>query len=114
MGKMVFLFTGDIKAHAEKELVDIAGRGLQSTVMLAPHHGSRFSSTPEFLDRVDPEIVLISAGWENVYHFPHPTVLKKYEKRGFRVFRTDHHGAITVTTDGNDIDVRTVVEASGV
>ena len=97
----------------EKELLEIAGSGLQSTVLLAPHHGSRFSSTLEFLDRVDPEIVIVTAGWRNVYRFPPPAVLEAYKKRGFQVLRTDRNGAVTITTDGSEVAVRTLLEPGG-
>ncbi len=99
-GNISFLFPGDIEAPAEKELVATAGDKLKSTVLIAPHHGSKTSSTEEFLKAVSPEYVIISLGWNNRFHFPHQQVMKRYEAFGYKVFRTDRHGAISISTDG--------------
>jgi len=105
-GDISFLFPGDIEAEAEKELVRMAGDKLASTVLIAPHHGSRSSSTPEFLDAVRPEYVIISAGVKNRFHHPHPSVLRRYEERGCRIFRTDLNGAVSISSDGHLLNVR--------
>ncbi len=104
-GAKSFLIPGDILARAEKELVAVAGEALKSTVLLAPHHGSISSSTEQFLEKVKPEIVVISAGWKNFYNFPHPSVLARYRRRGSRIFRTDIFGAIKFTTDGISLEI---------
>ena len=105
LGSISFLFPGDIAAQAEKELVHTAPENLSSSVLLAPHHGSRSSSTMPFLDSVDPQIVVISAGWKNRFRFPHTDVLKRYNLRGCRIFRIDTHGAIRMITDGQDLAI---------
>jgi competence protein ComEC len=92
-------------SEAEKELVKLAGNELGCEVLLAPHHGSRSSSSQLFLNRVQPEITVISAGWKNRFRFPHPAVLAAYQEKGCRIFRTDLNGAITITTDGNHLTV---------
>ncbi len=112
-GSTSFLFPGDIKARAEKELVEIAGDNLRSTVLIAPHHGSKSSSSSCFLDRVDPEVVIVSAGWENVFDFPHPSVLRRYNKYGSRILRTDHHGAVMISVEGASMEIRTTVKDVG-
>lgn len=99
-GTKSFLFPGDIMAYAERELIAIAGDELKSTVLLAPHHGSKTSSTELFLDKVRPELVIISSGWNNRFGFPHTSVLKRYMERNCRILRTDSHGAVTISTDG--------------
>ncbi|MFH2220443.1 MAG: DNA internalization-related competence protein ComEC/Rec2 [Pseudomonadota bacterium] len=104
-GSKSFLFPGDIKARAEKELIETAGDGLRSTVLISPHHGSNSSSTASFLDNVKPEIVIVSSGWNNRFGFPHPQVLKRYRDRGCRIFRTDSHGAVTLSTDGDRLTI---------
>ena len=109
LGSISFLFPGDIMAEAEKELVDISGTSLASSVLLAPHHGSRSSSSALFLDRVAPRIVVISSGWKNSFKFPHTAVLKQYRRRGYQVFRTDTSGAITFITDGDQLTVEPFV-----
>ena len=70
-GNVSFLLNGDIEAFAESYLVR-QGAPLSSNVMTAPHHGSRSSSTPEFIAAVDPQLILISAGLDNQYGHPHP------------------------------------------
>ena len=79
-GSQSFLFPGDIKARAEFELVGIAGDQLKSTVLIAPHHGSSTSSTEPFLEKVNPEVVIISSGWKSKFGFPHQPVLKRYKE----------------------------------
>ena len=108
-GDVSFLFTGDIMAAAEAELVETAGERLKSTVLMAPHHGSRTGSSPAFLDRVAPDAVAISAGWKNRYRFPHAEVLQRYRQKGCRTYCTDRHGAVTFFTDGRRLEVRTQV-----
>jgi competence protein ComEC len=105
-GEISFLFTGDIMAKAEQELVDLAGADLGCDVLLVPHHGSRTSSSQPFLSSVQPDVAVFSAGWKNRFRLPHPTVLAAYEKIGCRIFRTDQNGAIMFKTDGNRLTVK--------
>lgn len=112
LGSISFLFPGDIMAEAENELVQISPAQLASTVLLAPHHGSRSSSTIPFLESVAPHIVVISSGWKNSFRFPHPDVVKRYNRRGYRLFRTDFHGAVTFTTDGRQLSITPFVAAN--
>ncbi|HID29892.1 MAG TPA: DNA internalization-related competence protein ComEC/Rec2, partial [Desulfobacterales bacterium] len=101
-----FLVPGDIEAVAEKELTSLASTALKSNVLLVPHHGSHGSSTPVFLKRVSPDIAVISAGWMNLFGFPHRKTLERYQAQGCQIFRTDRHGAVTITTDGKRVDVK--------
>lgn len=105
-GNISFLFTGDIMAEAEKELVGLTGADLASNFLLVPHHGSRSSSSQLFLSKVQPDIAVISAGWKNRFRFPHSTVLDAYDRMGCRIYRTDRNGAIMVKTDGNRYTVK--------
>ncbi len=109
-GAISILFPGDIEARAETELVALEGDRLRSTVLIAPHHGSKTSSSPLFLEKVNPEIVIISSGWRNRKSFPAPEVLERYEQRGCRVYRTHDSGAITLTTDGDTLEIETFVK----
>ncbi len=104
-GSKSFLFPGDIMTKAEKELVAISGDNLKSDILIAPHHGSKTSNSEFFIDSVNPEIVIFSSGWRNRYRFPQPSVLEKYKERGCRILRTDSHGAVTISTDGNSLEV---------
>jgi competence protein ComEC len=105
-GAVSFLFPGDVMVMAERELADIAGSQLDSTVLLVPHHGSRTSSSQIFIDRVDPQVCIISCGWKNRYKFPHSEVLQRYTRHGCRIYRTDTHGAVALVTDGRELKVQ--------
>ncbi|MDA8139618.1 MAG: DNA internalization-related competence protein ComEC/Rec2 [Desulfobacteraceae bacterium] len=106
-----FLFTGDITAPAEADLLQRhTAQELQSTFLFVPHHGSKSSSTPNFLSAVQPREALISAGWKNRFHFPHPKVLHYLQDAGARLWRTDQCGAIQITTDGRDYHIETCRE----
>ncbi len=105
-GNISFLFPGDIMLEAEKELVELAASELACDVLLVPHHGSRSSSSPPFLAAVQPKIAVISAGWQNRFRFPHPTVTDAYREMGCRILRTDRNGAIQIRTDGHGLTVK--------
>ena len=100
MGTCGILFPGDIEKQTEEKLVDRCPQDLVNQVLVAPHHGSRTSSSMAFLEAVGPDKVVISAGWRNRFGFPHDTVLKRYQAIRSRVYRTDEHGAVVLRTDG--------------
>ncbi len=99
IGQYSLLLSGDVQQLSEQDLVDTYSTDLQSTVLKAPHHGSRTSSAQPFLAAVDPHIAIISAGYANRFHFPSPEVLHRYQQVGSTVFRTDRDGAIEVRFD---------------
>ena len=103
VGDVTFLLTADIGAPAEEALLR-SGIDLEADVLKVGHHGSRFSSTPEFLARVGPRISVISAGEDNVHGHPTPETLARLPGE---VFRTDEDGDVTVSTDGERIWVET-------
>ena len=111
-GNYSFLIPGDIMKNSERELVSMAGEKLSSTVLIAPHHGSGSSSTSLFLDKVNPEYIVISSGWKNRFRFPHPSVLKRYAGLGSKIFRTDINGAISMLTDGHSMEIRPYIAVS--
>lgn len=92
------LLTGDIEQDAEQKLVDRFGEKLRSTVLVIPHHGSKTSSSPVFLDVVNPQIALIPAGWRNRFGFPAVSVLQRLRQRNLQIYNTAEQGAIQVTT----------------
>ena len=105
-GDLSFLFTGDIERPAEDALVAEHGfEGLRSTFLMVPHHGSRSSSSDALIDAVQPVEAVVSAGWRNRFHFPHPEVLARYRAADCRLWRTDCSGAIEITTDGSSYQV---------
>lgn len=89
------LLTGDAELEVEAELL-AAGVNLKAEVLKAGHHGSRTSSSWEFLETVSPELMLISAGTGNSYGHPHPETLEKAAELDIEVRRTDLEGRITV------------------
>jgi competence protein ComEC len=106
-GPVSFLFPGDLETQAEQELVEHMGDRLKTTVLIAPHHGCGTSNSEIFLDYVNPSWVVISAGWQNRFKCPSPSVLNRYKQRGCRVLRTDMNGAVEMTVDktyGNLMD----------
>jgi len=105
-GQISFLFTGDILARSEKELIHLRGDEIRSSVLFAPHHGSHSSSSEHFIDRVSPAVVLISCGFRNKFGFPHTDVQERYYRKGCIVLRTDLHGAVQMITNGKSLTVR--------
>jgi competence protein ComEC len=106
-GAVAMLFTGDIEARAERELLRAPG-ALAAAVLKVPHHGSRTSSAPGFVAAVDPRVAVMSVGADNRYRLPSPEIETRYRARGTCLLRTDRCGAITVVTDGVALDVRAV------
>ena len=89
------LLTGDIEAATEARLV-AAGSSLRSDYLVAPHHGSRSSSTAEFVAAVGAHTVVFSVGYLSRFHHPHPVVAARYAASGAGLLRTDRDGAITL------------------
>jgi len=110
-GQISFLFPGDIDSEAESRLLVLPG--IEPTqVLLAPHHGSRFSSSLPFLAGLKPRIVVFSVGFGNPFRFPASEVTQRYQLLRVHTYRTDVHGAVTVTTDGERLHVETFVPAN--
>ena len=88
-----FLFTGDLERQGEIELLQRFPQ-LKADVLKAGHHGSKGSSSPEFLEQIQPKLALISAGQNNRYRHPHQETLQRFEKFNTAIYRTDQQGAI--------------------
>ena len=99
------LLPGDIAAKAERELLRRAEKQLRADFLVVPHHGSKSSSTPAFLDAVQPRVALLPVGYRNRYRHPHPTVVARYRERNIAIedsstagailVRLEHHGHLT-------------------
>lgn len=105
-GAVRMLLTGDAEVAQERWLVSRWGAaGLRADVLKAGHHGSRTSSTPVFLDAVQPRLAVISVGAGNTYRHPSAQVLDAFTERDALVLRTDELGSVVVSTDGRRIRV---------
>ncbi len=102
-GENSFIFTGDAEAKTESFLTG----NLRSDVLKVGHHGSSTSTSEEFFYAVAPEIAVISCGEGNDYGHPHKEILSLFESAGIQVYRTDISGTVTVTSDGQSLNVTT-------
>ncbi|CAN5346792.1 hypothetical protein BH20ACI1_BH20ACI1_01350 [soil metagenome] len=105
-GKRKFLLTGDIEKEAEKELL-IAPEFLQSDVVKAAHHGSRTSSTQEFIEAAQAKLVIIPVGRKSPFGHPHKEIVERWENSGAKIITTGMRGTVSISTDGNDLQLKT-------
>lgn len=89
------LLTGDIGSVVEPAVAAAVG-ATRPTVLVVPHHGSRYSSDPAFIAALRPSLALVSAGWRNRFGHPHPLVLQRYRAAGVPVANTAVRGAIQI------------------
>jgi len=100
------LLPGDAEKQVEEEILsENGGKAIRADVLKVGHHGSKNSSTADFLAAVRPSIGIISAGEENPYGHPSPELLERMKKANMRIYRTDRDGAVHVLTDGNRLKV---------
>jgi len=112
-----FLFTGDIDAAGEQAILDASraserqggGGGPAVDVMKVAHHGSKTSTTEPWLDAWKPKAAVISAGRNNIYGHPHPSVTERLQDRGALTFRTDLHGEVQFRVTKESFSVRTML-----
>jgi competence protein ComEC len=106
-GRVSFLFTADIGEEVEFELIGQRAN-LKSTVLKVSHHGSRTSTSPQFLAAVDPEVAVISVGEDNPFDHPSPEVVERLIGRlgEGNVYRTDKDSTIEFITDGEKLWLR--------
>lgn len=98
-----FLFTGDAE---EDELSDITA-DISADVLKVGHHGSKTSTTKDFLKAVNPQIAVISLGKNNDYGHPHKSTMNFLKKANCQIYRTDSDGTITITSDGDKLTTET-------
>lgn len=104
------MLPGDAEKAAEHEI--LAGTGadeLRAEVLKIGHHGSKNSTTPEFLSAVRPRLAVISVGEDNPYGHPNPELMERLASAGVRVLRTDRDGAVHILMDRNSLEVRCFV-----
>lgn len=99
------LFTGDIEYDAEQELVKEYGNKLKSDILKVAHHGSKTSSSQEFINLVKPEIALIGVGKDNTFGHPNYGVIEKLKKIKAKIYRTDLDGEIIIKMEAKKYGV---------
>lgn len=102
-GDLSMLFTGDISSKVEPEIKSKLSE--KYTFLKVPHHGSKYSTSKEFLSQINPSFSIISSGKDNSYGHPHRETLERLKENGSRILRTDMLGEITITKGGIDKDV---------
>ncbi len=106
LGEIDFFLTGDAEAPAESLLLK-GGLAMDAEVLKVGHHGSSTSSSKAFLTAVLPEVAVISCGAGNSYGHPHGETLDALSAVGATIYRTDLCGMVTITTNGQEIQVKT-------
>jgi competence protein ComEC len=96
-GKQSILLTGDIEKQGESILLQRHKKMLLASIIIVPHHGSKTSSTTNFLNAVAPKYAIFSTGYLNSYRHPHRVVVERYTQIKSKIFNTTSSGAITMT-----------------
>lgn len=104
-GKNSILLTADIEKKSEKRLLIEHPDKLENTVLVVPHHGSKTSSTADFVNAVRPRYAVITNGYLNSFGHPKKEVLERYLAQGSEISRSDNDGAILIKMDANKIEI---------
>ncbi len=99
-GNFAAVYTGDAEVEHEREMIERHGPELQAQLLQLGHHGSRTSSSLEFLQAVSPEIAIYSAAEDSQYNHPHDEVVARIQSLGIPLYGTAESGTIVVTADG--------------
>ena len=97
-----YLFTGDATSEVEKKILN---KNIQATVLKVGHHGSKYSTTTDFLNKINPKYAIISVGKNNSYNHPNQVTINKLEKKNIEIHRTDQEGSIFLKSDGKTINI---------
>ncbi len=108
-GNRSVLLLGDIESKAEQALVQKYHNQLTADVTKVAHHGSRTSSTEDFVRATRSRLGVISVGESSVFGHPHPEVIERWQANGAQVITTGHRGMITLVTDGQSMQLMTFV-----
>ena len=100
-----FLFAADITNVCECDMME-KQLDLRADILKVAHHGSTYSTSDEFLNKVNPSLAIISVGENNKFKHPSNNVLEKLHKKNIKVLRTDKNGQIQIITDGEKIRIR--------
>lgn len=105
VGETSLLLPGDIEANAERRLLARRGAGLQAAVLVAPHHGSKTSSTPAFIRAVAPQLVVFPVGYRNRFNLPNQAIIDRYREQGATLLTTARSGAMQLKIGGAEIEI---------
>lgn len=106
-GDTSYIFTGDATEKTENILLK-DNLNLNADVLKVGHHGSRYSTTDDFLKKVSPKYAVISVGKDNSYNHPEDIILNKLKTNSVETYRTDIEGTVIITSDGKDINVKNI------
>lgn len=101
-GNYSYLFMGDASTNVEKELLN---KDIDITVLKVGHHGSRTSTSEEFLEKTTPDYAIISVGKNNTYNHPSEETIQQLKKYTDKIYRTDELGTILLKSDGIKIEI---------
>lgn len=110
--KFSMLVTGDCSAEKENEIIEDF-INIDCDIYVAAHHGSRYSSSEEFLKNIKPENIIISCGKDNSYGHPHDEALERFNSCGAKVYRTDQQGEILIDIRKENYNISADIEETG-
>lgn len=102
IGTTAFLFTGDAEELIEEEVLRL-NVDLKADVLKAPHHGSKTSSSPAFLEQVSPDFVVVTSEKGNTHNLPSPEILNRYRELGYQVVLTEESGHVVFSSNGDEV-----------
>jgi competence protein ComEC len=108
-GEHSILLTGDIEKLAERAMVE-SQQDLNANVVKVPHHGSKTSSTEDFVRATKPTLAIISVGRNSRFGHPHNEVVQRWQANGATVLTTGECGTITITTDGHHLNIQKFIK----
>jgi competence protein ComEC len=111
VGTRSILLVGDIEKASESRLLALHMHDLPSTLLVAPHHGSKSSSSEAFVSAVSPHYVVFTSGYRNRFHHPHPDVWQRYGEMGAERLRSDTDGAILIELNADELKVESYRKA---
>lgn len=104
-GNTSYLFTGDATEETEEKILT---KDIEADVLKIGHHGSKYSSTDNFLKKVNPTYAIISVGKNNKYNHPSSQTINKLNNLNIKTYRTDELGTILLESDGNNINITNI------
>jgi len=105
-GARKFLLTGDVEKETEQALLEMP-EFLQADLVKVAHHGSKTSSTQKFIDATQAKIAVIPVGNNSPFGHPHREITERWQHSGAKILKTGERGTISVSTDGEDLEVKT-------